>query len=99
MTLKKKYFVVQNHPTANGYLSNFKFSNFEFHRMSLCWKLSYPESFHVVFVPEILVEEVEVLTVLNFLCFHNLAVMDFDCPVADFLIHSRIDFPEILHLY
>ena len=98
MTLKQKSCVVQSHPTADGFLSNFEFSDFVVQRMILCWKLSYPENFQVVFVLAILEEKFEVLVVLNFLCFQNLAAMDFDCPLADFLKHSKIDFPEIVHL-
>ena len=98
MTLKQKDCVAQSHPTVDGFLSNFELSNSVVQRMILCWKLSYLENFHVVFVPTILEELFEVLAVLNFLCFQNLVAMDFDCPFADFLNHSRIDFPEILHL-
>jgi hypothetical protein len=93
MTLKKKGCVVQNHPTADGFLSNFEFSDFEFQRRSLCLKLSYPENFQIILVPTIFEERVEVFVVLHFLCFQNLAAMDFDGPIANFLIHSRIDFP------
>jgi hypothetical protein len=56
MKLKQKGCVVQSHPTADGFLSNFEFSNFEIQRISLCWKLSYPVSVQVVFVPTILEE-------------------------------------------
>jgi hypothetical protein len=56
MTLKQKGFVVQSHPTADGFLSNFEFSDFVVQRMILCWKLSYPKNFQVVFVPAILEE-------------------------------------------
>jgi hypothetical protein len=98
MTLKKKNCVAQSHPTADGFLSNFEFSNFVVQRMILCWKLSYPENVQVVFVLPILEEYFEVVVVLNFLCFQNLAAMDFDNPCADFLNHSRIYFPEIVHL-
>jgi hypothetical protein len=56
MTLKKKGCVVQSHPTTDGFLSNFEFSDFEFQRMSLCLKLSYLENFQIVLVPAILEE-------------------------------------------
>jgi hypothetical protein len=98
MTLMQKYCVVQCHPTADGFLSNFEFSDFEVQRMSLYLKLSYLENFQVVFITTILEEQVEVLVVLNFLRFQNWTAIDFDCPFADFQIRSRVDFPEILHL-
>jgi hypothetical protein len=98
MTLKKKDYVSQSHPTADGFLSNFDFSDSVVQRMILYWNLSYPENVQVVFVLAILEEYFEVLVVLNFLHFQNLAAMDFDCPFADFLNHSRIHFLEILHL-
>jgi hypothetical protein len=56
MTLKKKGCVVQSHPTADGFLSNFEFSDFVVQRMILYWKLSYPENFQVVFVPAVMEE-------------------------------------------
>jgi hypothetical protein len=90
--------VVQCHPTADGFLSNFEFFDFEFQRMSLCLKFSYPENVQVVLAPAILEEQVEVLAVLNFLYFQNWTAMDFDYPFAEFQIRSRVDFPEILHL-
>ena len=99
MTLKQKGCVVQSHPTADGFLSNFEFSDSMVQRMILYWKLSYLKSFQVVSVPAILEEQFEVLVVLNFLCFQHWAAKYFDCPFANFLNHSRIDFPEILHLY
>ena len=98
MKLMQKDCVVQCHPTTDGFLSNFDFSDFEVQRMSLCWKLIYSESFQLVLVLEILEEHVKVLAALNFLCFQNWATMDFDCPFADFQIRSRVDFIEILHL-
>jgi ABC-type microcin C transport system permease subunit YejE len=98
MTLKKKDCVAQSHPTVDGFLSNFEFSDFVVQRMILCWKLSYPVIYMVVLVPVVLEEKFEVLTVLNFLCFQNLVAMDFDCPLADFLNHSKIDFPKIVYL-
>jgi hypothetical protein len=69
MTLMQKDCVVQCHPTTDEFLSNFKFSDFEVQRMILCLKLSYLENFLVVLVPAILEEHVEVLSILNFLCF------------------------------
>jgi hypothetical protein len=90
--------ITHTQQTANGCLSNFEFSDFEVQRMSLCWKLSYSESCQLVLVPAILEEQVEVLAILNFLCFQKRATMDFDCPFVDFQIRSRVDFLEILHL-
>ena len=69
MTLKKKGCDVQCHPTADGFLSNFEFSDFEVHRMSLCLKLSDPENFQIVLVPAILEGQVEVLAILSLLRF------------------------------
>jgi hypothetical protein len=55
-------------------------------------------SFMVVLGLAFLKEWTEVLAVLNFLCFQNLAAKDFDCPLAVFLNHPRIGFPKIVHL-
>jgi hypothetical protein len=56
MTLKQKGCVVQSHPTTDGFLSIFEFSDFVVQRMIICWKLRYHENFQVVFVPAILEE-------------------------------------------
>ena len=98
MTLKQKDYVAQSHPTVDGFLSNFEFSDSVVHRMILCWKLSYPASYLVVFVPAILEDKFEVRAVLNFLSFQNMAAMDFDYPLVGFLNHPRIGFPKIVHL-
>ena len=98
MKLMKKDCADQYHPTADGFLSSFKFYDFEFHRMNFCLKKSSPENFQVVLVPAILEDWFEVPAILNFLCSQNLAAIDFDCPCVVFLNHSRNDFPEILHL-
>jgi hypothetical protein len=99
MTLKKKDCVIESHLVADGFLSNLEFSDSVIQRMILYWKLSYLVSYLVFLGLAFLEEWFEVLVVLNFLCFQNLATMDFDCPLADFQNHSRIGFPKIVHLY
>jgi hypothetical protein len=98
MTLKKKDCVPQSHPIVDVFLSNFEFSDSVVQRMILCQKLSYPMSYLVVLGLVVLEEKFEVLVVVNFLCFQNMAAMGFDCPLAEFQNHSKIRFPKIVHL-
>jgi hypothetical protein len=52
MTLMQKDCVFQYHPTADGFLSSFEFSDFEVQGMNLCLKKSCPENFQVVLIPK-----------------------------------------------
>jgi hypothetical protein len=76
----QKYFVDHHHPTTDGFLSNFEFADFEIQRMNFFLKKSCPENFQAVLVPAILEGHDDVFVVLNFLCFQEVATMDFDCP-------------------
>jgi hypothetical protein len=80
MTLMQKNCVDQYHPTIDRSLSSFKFIDFEVQRMNLCSKKSCPENFQDVLVLGILEGYADVFVFLNFLCFQEVAAMDFDCP-------------------
>jgi hypothetical protein len=76
----KKHFVDQYHPTNDGFLSSFEFTDFEFQRMNFYLKKGCPNNFQVVLVPTILEGKANVFSVLSFLCVQEVAAMDFDYP-------------------
>jgi hypothetical protein len=54
MRLMEKDCTDRYHPTANGFLSSFEFSDFEVQRMNFCLKKGCPKDFQVVLVSAIL---------------------------------------------
>jgi hypothetical protein len=79
MTLMQKDCVDQYHPTVDGFLSSFEFSDFEVQRMKLYLNKSCPKDFQAILVPAIVEGYADVFVVMNFLCFQEVVAMDFDC--------------------
>jgi hypothetical protein len=94
----KKYCDDSYHPTTNGVLSRFEFFDFEVQRMNFYLKKSCPEIFQALLVPPILEGHADVFYILNFLCFQEVVVINFDCSEGNFHTHSRTDFQENWHL-
>jgi hypothetical protein len=80
MKLMQKDCVDQYHPTVDGFISRFEFSDFEVQRMNFFLKNIFPKEFQAMHVPPILEGQADVFVFLNSPCFQEVAAMDFDCP-------------------
>jgi hypothetical protein len=80
MTLMQRDHDDQYHPIVDGFLSRFKFADFEFERMNFYLKKSFPENYQPILVPAIFKGQDDVFVVLNFLCVQEVSAMDFECP-------------------